>query len=131
MILKRAGSVIIPEGMKPYPESHEKELAAILVRHFSADVEFLLPIGGYKTKTPDAVIMGVLWEFKSPIGNSKKSTIQAQFNGLKQSRNLVIDGRRTKLDDALIQRQIQREIAEHKRVGRILFVTKSAEIIEF
>ncbi len=74
---------------------------------------------------------GVMWEIKSPIGSSTKSTLQAQFRGLKQSRNLIIDGKRTKLDDVLLQKQISVEIAKHHRVGRVLFITKDAKIIEF
>ena len=121
--------IVTPTGVNP--ENHEIEIAIILMKYFKKDVEFLRPIDGFKIKTPDAVIDGVLWEFKSPIGNSKKSTIQAQFRGLKQSRNIVIDSRRTKLDDEIIIQRIKQEMTEHRKVGNVLLITKSSVVIEF
>ena len=128
---KKDGKVLIPDNIRPYPEVHEIEIAEILARYYSADVEFLLPIGGYKIKTPDIVMNGTLWEIKSPTGSSRKSTVQSQFKGLRQSRNLIIDGRRTPLSDETMRQQIAREIAIHTRVGRILFITKTVDIFEF
>ena len=56
--MKRLGTVIIPEDMKPLPEAHEIEVAQILARHYACVVEFLQPTAGYKMKTPDIVIDG-------------------------------------------------------------------------
>lgn len=95
-----------------------------------APLSFYNRLPAIKTKTPDIVMNGVMWEIKSPTGNSKKSTVEYQFKGLKQSRNLIIDGRRTKLSDTFIKRQITLEITRHSRVGRIIFITKSDKIVE-
>ena len=127
--MPRIIEVIIPDGVTQKPEPHEIEIAWILARHHKTIVEFLQPIGGYKIKTPDIVMNGLSWEIKSPTGSSRKSTIEYQFKGLKQSRNLIIDGRRTKLDDEFILKQISSEIARHSRIGKILFITKSGKVI--
>ena len=129
-MFRQKASVIIPDGMKPEPEDHELTVARILAKHYSCVVEFLQPVASYKTKTPDIVMNGLMWEIKSPTGNSRKSTVEYQFKGLKQSRNLVLDGRRTSLSDAFIRRQIEQEIARHSRVGRVIFITKSSTVIE-
>ncbi len=129
-MLRRKGEVIIPEGMKPRPMQHELDVAQILARHYKCVVEFLQPIASYKTKTPDIVMNGVMWEIKSPTGNSKKSTLESQFNGLKQSRNLIIDARRTKLDDTFVQAQIEKEISKHAKVGKILCILKTTVVFE-
>jgi hypothetical protein len=105
-------------------------VAWVLANYYRCTIEFLQPIASYKTKTPDIVMNGIMWEIKSPTGNSQKSTVEYQFKGLKQSRNLIIDGRRTKLNDTFIKAQIALEITRHSRVGRILFITKADEIIE-
>lgn len=123
--------VIIPDSIKPLPEEHEVKVAWILAKHFKCIVEFLQPRLGYKMKTPDIVMNGVMWEIKSPTGYSKKNTIEYQFKGFKQSRNLIIDGRRTKLDDDFIYKQIQAEKDKHGKPGRILFITKKGKIVEF
>lgn len=128
---RQKAAVIIPDEMKPQPEEHEVVVAWILAKHYHCTIEFLQPIAGYKTKTPDIVMSGIMWEIKSPTGNSKKSTIEYQFKGLKQSRNLIIDGQRTKLSDMFIKSQIKLEATRHTRVGKIIFITKSGKIIEF
>jgi len=127
---KQKAEVIIPEGMKPRPEDHELAVAWILAKHYNCLVEFLRPVAGYRTKTPDVVMNGVMWEIKSPTGNSRKSTVEYQFKGLKQSRNLVLDGRRTRLSDVFIESQIRQEIVRHSRVGKVLFIAKSGKVIE-
>jgi hypothetical protein len=129
--MTRKPEVVIPDTIKPRPEAHEIEVAWILAKHYACIVEFLQPSAGYKMKTPDIVMSGLMWEIKSPTGASRRLTIQGQFKGLKQSRNLVIDGRRTKLSDSLIQKQIATEIARHTRVGNILFITKSQQVFAF
>jgi hypothetical protein len=127
---RQKADVIIPDSIKPKPEDHELAVAWILAKHYICIVEFLQPVAGYKTKTPDIVMNGIMWEIKSPTGNSKKSTVEYQFKGLKQSRNLVLDGRRTKLSDTFIKAQTQQEIARHTRVGRIILIAKSGAVIE-
>jgi hypothetical protein len=127
----RGPEVIIANGMRPHPQAHEIEVAWILAKYYVCVVEFLQPSAGYKMKTPDIVMNGLMWEIKSPTGASRKATIEYQFKGLKQSRNLIIDGRRTKLEDEFIQKMIATEISKHSRVGRVLFITKKSLIIEF
>ena len=74
---------------------------------------------------------GVMWEIKSPKGNSKTYTIQTQFKkAAKQSPALIIDGRRTKLTDSIIQKQMAAELKRRSRVKKALFITKSGKVIE-
>jgi hypothetical protein len=126
------GQVIIPTGHPNPPEQHEIEVAWILAQHFDTTVEFLLPIDDYKRKTQDIVLLGVEWEMKSPIGNSRRHTIKGQFDRANKqlTRNMVFDGRRTSLPDNFISNAIRRELGIRRRIKRVLFVTKNAEVIE-
>lgn len=128
--MTRLIKVIVSDIIKPQPQKHEVEVAWILARYFNCIVEFLQPSSGYKVKTPDIVMQGIMWEIKSPTGSSKKNTIEYQFKGFKQSRNLIIDGRRTKLKDEFIYRQILHEKDKHGKPGRILLITKENKIVE-
>lgn len=101
----------------------------MLAKHFRCTVEFLQPSRGYKQKTPDIVMNGLMWEIKSPTGSSRKSTIETQFGGLKQARNLVIDSRRTKLEEDFIIRQIQIE-ASKRRTGKLLLISKESKVVD-
>lgn len=124
-----APEVIIAATINPKPEQHEKEIATILAHYFQCTVEFLQPSRGYKQKTPDIVMCGLMWEIKSPTGSSRKNTIETQFKGLKQSRNLIIDSRRTKLDDEYIVNQIRTESIKH-RTEKVLFINKSSVVVD-
>lgn len=130
--MKRHVTVIIPRYISPAPETHEREIAWILARHFNCVVEFLEPIDGYKMKTADIVMNGVMWEIKSPQGKSIAYTIQSQFRkGVRQSHALVIDGRRTTLTDSFIERQVVAELRRRSRVKKVIFITKSTKVIEY
>jgi len=63
--------VLVSESIKPRPEVHEIEVAWILARHYCCIVEFLQPSAGYKMKTPDIVMNGLMWEIKSPTVTPK------------------------------------------------------------
>lgn len=129
--MKQEAKVIISSGILPSPERHEVEIAWILAKHYTCVVEFLKPIDGYRMKTADVVMNGNLWEIKSPQGNSKLNTIKEQFKkGTKQSKFIVIDGRRTKLSDVFIQKQIVFEMRNRPRTKKTIYINKSKEVIE-
>jgi len=124
------GSVIIPPGLIVPPEQHEIEAALILSRHYKCSVEFLIPVNDYKRKSADVVMQGVIWELKSPMGDSKKNTIERQFKkGTKQSRNIVLDTRRTKLDDLEIEKKVLHEATKRSSIKRVIMINKSGKII--
>jgi hypothetical protein len=123
--------VIIPPNHPNPPELHEVEAAWILAHHLNTTVEFLIPINGYKTKTHDLVINGIIWEMKSPEGNSK-TTVGNQFkNASKQrARYLIFDARRTTLKDDRVIPKIRNEIKYRKSIRRVLFIAKNGIVIE-
>lgn len=127
--------VVIPSGLAP--EVHEVEIAQILANYFQCNVQSIKPSLGYKIKSADILAANVLWEIKSPKGSSMKSTIEKQFRGLRQSRNLVIDGRRTVISDTIIRRKIAYEMARRRtrpvpRKGRAVLMGSQRSIpLEF
>ena len=100
------GRVIIPAGHPNPPEPHEVDVAYVLARHYQSTVEFLIPVDDYKRKSADIVMLGVEWEIKCPLGASK-STIRNQFRrASNQSKNIVIDVRRSKLEYESIEKSV-------------------------
>lgn len=125
-----SGQVIIPGGHPNPPESHEVDVALILSRHYQCSVEFLIPIDDYKRKTPDVVMLGVQWELKCPTGASK-STIENQFRrASKQSRSIIIDTRRTKLEYQTVEKKVLFELKRHPSVKRVILIDKSEKVVE-
>ncbi len=123
--------VIIPTGHPNPPEDHEQDIANIVAAHFDCVIEFLVPLDDYKRKTPDIVMNGVIWEIKSPTGNSKH-TVRNQFDRATAQHvsGLVFDARRTKLADDVLQKAILRELAMRHRIKRVIFIGKDSKVLE-
>ena len=124
------GQVVIPVGHPNPPESHEIDVAMILARHFRCAVEFLIPVDDYKRKSADIVMLGVVWEIKCPTGVSK-STIRNQFRrASRQSKSIIIDMRRTKLEKENIEKEVLYQIKERPYIKKVILIDKFEKVIE-
>ena len=56
-------------------------------------------------------MQGLLWELKSPIGNSKTTISNNLINAKQQSPNIIFDARRTKLADTKIEKELAKMLA--------------------
>ncbi|MCL1830802.1 MAG: hypothetical protein FWG21_05155 [Oscillospiraceae bacterium] len=126
-------NIIIPVN-HPYPTvQHEVDAARILARHFNSTVEFIIPVDDYMRKSADILMLGMEWELKCPIGDSK-ATIENQFRrASKQAHNIVIDTRRTKLEYRLIENKVRRELTTRpsmKKVNRVILKDKIGNVVE-
>ena len=128
--MKTGKEVIIPPGMIPPPEQHEIEAAWILTQHYNCTVQFLKPSIGYKVKTADFVMLGVLWELKSPTSDSYRRCVSKRLDRAgTQSRSIVFDGRRTSLTDEFLHKELIKELAKRSSIERLIFITKNSEVI--
>ena len=75
-------------------------------------------------------MLGVEWEMKSPIGNSK-STIGNQFSvASRQSRNIIIDTRRTSLGYEVIEKKVLAEMKKRPNTKRVILIDKLEKVVE-
>jgi len=124
------GQVIFPVNHQNPPQQHEIDVAYILASHYRTTVEFLIPLDDYKRKSADIKMLGVLWEIKSPSGDSK-STIGNQFrNASRQSGYMILDARRTKMDMDIVERKVQIEASKRTKLKRIILIDKFEKVIE-
>ena len=101
-----------------------------MARHYQKTVEFLIPVDDYKRKSADIVMLGVEWEIKCPRGASK-STIGNQFRfASKQSKNIVIDTRRTRLEYESDENRVLFEIKKRPAIRKVIIIDKSEKVIE-
>jgi hypothetical protein len=128
----KTAQIIIPKNHPNPPERHEIEAAEILATHYNCVLEFILPIDDYKRRTPDILLNSVLCEMKSPIGDSRKHTVKAQFDRAtgQHAACLIFDGRRTKLPDDYLMNAIRHELKHRRRIKRVIFIAKSKLVIE-
>jgi hypothetical protein len=119
--------VIIPIDLKPSPAQYELSAAALLAHYFKSDVEFI-PRSNHKT--PDFLIKGVSWELKSPTGDGKYN-IQHQIKSTaKQSCNVILDVRNSKMHMTKIRGDVQRHFKFTKAIKRLVLIDKSKRVVE-
>ena len=122
--------VVIPSNIIPPPQEHEVSAAWILARHYEQTVEFLASIDDYKRKTPDFVMGGVMWEVKSPEGKSRQNVERQLRRALRQSRNIIFDGRRSAVPDDILKNKLKHEITIQRSVRKLVFISKDKKVLE-
>lgn len=119
--------VILPTHLKPSPARYELTAAQLLAEYFKTDVEF---ISRSNHKTPDFIIDGVKWELKSPTGTGKRNIERQLQTGIKQSKNIVFDARRSKIHIARIKNVLNYQFRLAKSIKRIVLIDKNKNVIE-
>lgn len=114
-----SGSVSIPDGLTI--DAHELATADALARH-GHRIQFR-PISTVPgVKNPDVVMDGEIWEFKSPTG-SGNNTISHQFSRARQqSDRLVIDLRRSGLDEGGAIREARRRLLNDSIIVSVIVI---------
>jgi hypothetical protein len=119
--------VITPVGMKPKPRDHERDVAEILAVYFNTSMEF---IPTTERRTPDFLIDGVLWELKSPQGSGKNNVQRQLKYASKQSENIIISAKRSKLHINKIKGELTIQFKKTRSIKRLLLVGKAGNVIE-
>lgn len=121
----KPGRVVVPAGMTNPPKAHELETARTLST-YGVDVEFLKEVYDDGKRNPDVRMLGGIWEFKAPEGASESNTISNQFRrARRQSRHLVLDLRRTPLDDELAIGQAVRRFRGQTKLSGLIIIDKA------
>ena len=120
--------VIVKTLPQDSPHDFEMSAALLVAEHLKADVVFLRP---YSLSSPDLKIKGVIWELKSPTGNSKNTIYNNIKTARKQSTNIVIDLRRCRLHEKKAFANIRHAYKKRKRrKGTYLIIKKSGKILD-
>lgn len=125
--MKKEYSVIVPALLKPRPSIQELSVAYLLAEYFGDDVYFVLRDNH---KTADYKISGQPWELKTLEGSGKRTIQHALHKAVKQSVNIVIDARRTKLDIRRVRSQLIYHAKFIPRAKRVLLIEKDGKVVE-
>ncbi|MCL2335458.1 MAG: hypothetical protein FWC57_05280 [Endomicrobia bacterium] len=125
--MKNKGKTTVPKGA--FPEKHELKTAWFL-NDFGKDVEFLVPADKQHIKTPDIKMDGIYWEIKSPTGNSSRTIENTIREALTQSKSIILDLRRIKLDGNKAILQIKRNFELSRKIYRIIVICKDNSIVD-
>ena len=124
--MKNKYSVIIPINLKPKPSPVEITAAEILANFLQADVKFY---NRNPHPTPDFIIKGQKWELKTPLGKSENSIRRNVKSALRQSRNIVIDARFSKLHINKIKHLLDFEITHSKSINKLILICKDKKVL--
>lgn len=121
-------SVIVPREVYPKPSTREMSAAYILNDYFRANVKFVARRDG---KTPDFLIRGIYWELKSPTGSGKYNLQHALRNAVKQSENIIIDARFSKMHINKIKSELGYQFKHSRNIKRLLLIDKQKNVLVF
>ena len=125
--LNQECSVIVPKDVFPKPSTREISAAYILLGYFKTDIKF---VPRSNQKTPDFLIEKKFWELKSPTGNGKYNLQHTLRNAAKQSENIIIDARFSKIHINKIKNELDYQFKHSKNIRRLLLIDKQKNIIE-
>ena len=122
------GRVFIPAvSVREAPSEHEV-LTALRLAETGANVLFRIDSRDTSAKNPDAEMNQQVWEFKAPTGQGK-NTIDSQMRRAgKQAERLVLDLRRSKLDDEESILYIRRSM-QGRHLTQVIVIDHAGNIV--
>ena len=124
---KSVYSVIVPRDVFPKPDEKEMSAAYILLEYFKDDVRF---IPRNNCKTPDLLIGRTEWELKAPTGSGKRNLQHTVSRAVKQSRNIIIDARFSKIHISRIKAYLFAEVKRNRQIKHLLLIDKQKKVID-
>lgn len=120
---------IIPNGVRL--EMHEYN-TVLFFTTLGKNVELIPPSSTPNARNADFFMDGLVWEAKSPTGNSSRMTIERVLHkAARQSENVVIDLRRTKLPDRQSLACLEKQFGLSRRIRRLIVITKQEKMVDF
>ena len=95
------------------------------------NIELIPPSNTPKAKTPDFMMDGKAWEMKSPQGKSRVTVEHAFKRAAKQSENIIIDLRRTKIPTDQTKTALEKLFGSSRRVRNLKVITREQQLLDF
>ena len=127
-MLRMKKGKIIPNGV--ILEKHEYK-TVLFFTEMGINVELIPKSERKGVHAPDVIMDELKWEIKSPKGEGKylmQNTIQ---KAVKQSKNVIVDLRRTKRSQERCLKELEKEFNNSRSLRRLKIITKSRRILDF
>ncbi|MBR2543463.1 hypothetical protein IKF03_02620 [Candidatus Saccharibacteria bacterium] len=108
-------------------ESHEENTAELLTL-YGFNIEVIRPGNTPKTKNPDFLINGAIWETKSPMTSNKKTLKKRMHEASEQAGRIIVDLRRVKSASQIAEKEIIKRFIS-KRTLRNMILIKSDDLV--
>ncbi|WP_172135859.1 hypothetical protein [Adlercreutzia sp. ZJ473] len=125
-MVKHEGKIILAPGLDVWP--HEL-LTAKALAEAGHVVEFIPKSNVDRQKTADALIDGTRYEMKAPTSSHMPVVGKNIKKAMSQSHCIVFDSKRMKnVKDYQVLRELQKQLAENRKIKSLLFVDKKREV---
>ena len=122
------GRVFIPAvSVRDAPGEHEV-LTALRLAEEGVDVLFRIDSREKGVKNPDAEMNQQVWEFKAPTGQGKNTVDSQMKRAGKQTERLVLDLRRSELDDKKSIRDV-RQGMQGRHLTQVIVIDHAGNIV--
>lgn len=119
---------ITPNGVSL--EKHEND-TVVFFTNLGYSIELIPPSNAPKAKTPDFMMDGKAWEIKSPQGKSRVTVEHAFKRAAKQSENIIIDLRRTKIPTDQTKTALEKLFGSSRRIRNLKVITREQQLLDF
>ena len=109
---------------------HEYQTVKILLNE-GYDIELIPPSQIKGLPMPDIMMSGIPWEIKSPNGKGKNTIKHILQKAKHQSDSIIIDLRRSQLDENQVIAELKHHYQLSKRLRRMKIITKNGKILDF
>lgn len=125
-IIMRQG-ILITNGV--VLKEHEMRTVVFFLKR-GYNVELICPSSKQGARTPDFVMLGERWEMKSPSGKGKYLIRDTLRCAAKQSMNIVVDLRRTKMNSDKCMNELRKYIIKYRSIKKLIVIDKGDKCIE-
>ncbi len=115
-------------GIKPEPN---EEKTFKYLTSFGFDIDLIKPTNADKVHNPDILIMGTIWEVKTPT-SCKDNTIKNRFReASRQSTKIIFDLRFISKNVDAVEKKILDLFKNNGRVRRLMIIRENGSLIDF
>lgn len=120
---------LITHGLELEP--HELATITFLQYSLGQDIELIPPSHTPGARMADFLMNGIAWETKSPQGKELRTVEHAFKNASKQSENIIIDLRRTKMSTASSVKLLETRFRLSRRAKRMFIITREQKLLDY
>lgn len=108
-----------------------KNATVVFLTEQGYDINQIPPVQSKGIRTPDIKMLGLEWEIKNPKSNGKYTIEHSFRSALRQSPNIILDIRGSKMPQEKCTKEIERRFNDFRKVNKVMIITKRRKLVEF
>lgn len=101
-----------------------------LLKKYGFNIEIIRPTNTPKTKNPDLLMLGTIWEMKAPTSFNENTLKIRMKKASKQASHVIFDLRNIKKEYTKVEKCIIDLFAGNSRMRRMILIKKNGEAVD-